>query len=116
MQEVDTGDTELLRAIIKEVSHILRSAENKDVTSVGETNEPWSRGYKGVDGMVRERCLVDLLAGCGELAFNPDLAQDSQSEWKTEFSTLIEGLVHRDLLVILWHGTHACVLAFPRVL
>lgn len=80
--EIDTADTELLREIVQDLSDILQP-----------TPETAGSGYKGIEGMVRERCLVDLLAGSGELAFNPDLAEDSQKKWKNVFRSLTEGLV-----------------------
>src|SRR5690606_29155909 len=52
-----------------------------------------ARAYKGLEGMVRERALVDLLAGCGELAYNPDFEGEGQEEWQTEF----EELTHRSV-------------------
>jgi hypothetical protein len=56
------------------------------------------RGYKGIEGMVRERCLVDLIAGCGELALNPKHGGVSRETWKEIFSNLIEGLVPRAII------------------
>ena len=51
------------------------------------------RGYPGVEGMVRERCLVDLIAGCGELAMSPETREENQAAWKEKLSKLMEGLV-----------------------
>jgi hypothetical protein len=58
------------------------------------------RGYKGIEGMVRERSLVDLIAGCGELAYNPELTTSDQAVWRAKFGNLVDGLVHVVVLVI----------------
>lgn len=47
--------------------------------------------------LLRERCLVDVLAGCGELAFNPSYkgehTTEEEASWKKRWNTLIKGWV-----------------------
>jgi len=50
--------------------------------------------------MVRERVLVDLIAGCGELALNPEHEGSGETMWKQKFSNLLdESVTTCDLIV-----------------
>lgn len=48
-----------------------------------------------VVGALKDRCLVDLIAGCGELAFNPSqgdgLTEDEKKTWRARWESLIKG-------------------------
>lgn len=61
----------------------------------GDAHGIWKspKAYQGIEGMVRERCLVDLIAGCGELALNTEHEGPEQPAWRERFSGLIEGSV-----------------------
>lgn len=52
---------------------------------------------------VRERCLVDVLAGCGELAFGPDAGSEG-AEGKEMWSRRWWGVVERLVTPHLLHG------------
>ena len=45
--------------------------------------------------LLKDRCLVDLVAGCGELAFNPSqgngLVENEKKMWRARWESLIEG-------------------------
>lgn len=57
----------------------------------------YEAGKGEVFELLNDRCLVDLLAGYGELAFNPsrqdELTVDVRTSWKQHWETLIEGCV-----------------------
>ena len=65
----------------------------KDVILALSSLLPNSRGE--VVELLKERCLVDLVAGCGELAFNPSqvdgLTKDEKKTWEARWESLIEG-------------------------
>ena len=44
--------------------------------------------------LVKDRCLVDVVAGCGELAFNPSSGTpEDRSQWRIRWEALIDGWV-----------------------
>lgn len=65
--------------------------ENKDVELLGEVAAGLigvMEGGEKVGRTVRERCLVDVLAGCGELAFME--GGESAEQWKERWRKLID--------------------------
>lgn len=65
---------------------------------------------KGVGGTVRGRCLVDVLAGCGELAFVE--GGEKADEWKGRWKMLVERFV--ELFIILL-AEYMLPLPFPYI-
>jgi len=55
----------------------------------------FQNGRGEVVELLKDRCLVDLVAGCGELAFNPSqddgLTEDEKKTWEARWESLIEG-------------------------
>lgn len=65
--------------------------ENKDVELLGEVVAGLigvMEGGEKVGRTVRERCLVDVLAGCGELAFMD--GREPAEQWKERWGKLID--------------------------
>jgi hypothetical protein len=97
-----TQNPEILGQVVDGLMSVLSPLKSEDV-AINKGTMPKDlkdlkarRGYPGIEGMVRERVLVDLIAGCGELAFNPEhAAGGDQAAWKEKFSNLIDGLVAR---------------------
>jgi hypothetical protein len=97
-----TQTPEILGQVVDGLMSVLSPLKSEDV-AINKGTMPKDlkdlkarRGYPGIEGMVRERALVDLIAGCGELAFNPEhAAGGDQAPWKEKFSNLIDGLVAR---------------------
>lgn len=52
----------------------------------------------GVGGTVKERCLVDVLAGCGELAFVE--SGETADGWKERWEVLVNRFVRLFLTVM----------------
>ena len=54
-------------------------------------------GQGEVFELLRDRCLVDVLAGCGELGFNPSeddgLTPEEKETWKMRWGVVVEGWV-----------------------
>lgn len=101
VQEVGQ-DIELLRRIVDGLCGVLSSTPTQQSAAQKDTHNIWKspRDYKGIEPMVRERVLVDLIAGCGELALNPEHERSSQEIWKQKFSNLLdESVITRDLIV-----------------
>jgi hypothetical protein len=110
----ENRDSELLRKVVEGLISVLNTPDERlAVQDTATTGVLPPRGYPGIGGMIRDRCLVDLIAGCGELAFNP--REDSGAgEWEVKFSRLIEGLVPQ--IVTIKANAHALVLASLPVL
>ncbi|KAF8445525.1 hypothetical protein BGX38DRAFT_1195156 [Terfezia claveryi] len=60
--------------------------------------------------LLKDRCLVDLVAGYGELAFNPSqdhgLTEDEKKTWEKRWESLIEEIPTPQLLLILMSLVH----------
>lgn len=60
--------------------------------------------------LLKDRCLVDLVAGYGELAFNPSqdhgLTEDEKKTWEKRWESLIEGIPTPQLLLLLMSLVH----------
>lgn len=69
-------DVELLRVVVSRLSAVLSDRRGGGAVSVQ---------------MIEDRCLVDVVAGCAELAFNPE--NGDTGEWKRRFEILIDGFV-----------------------
>lgn len=58
-------------------------------------------GQGEVFKLLRDRCLVDVLAGCGELGFNPSedngLTSEEKETWRMRWEAVIEGWVEPSL-------------------
>ncbi|KAF8474607.1 hypothetical protein BDZ91DRAFT_674570 [Kalaharituber pfeilii] len=68
-------------------------------------------GKGEVANLLKDRCLVDLVAGCGELAFNPsngdELTEEGQQEWRRRWDAIIEGISTPQLLPLLMSLIHS---------
>ncbi|KAF8536211.1 hypothetical protein BDD12DRAFT_851933 [Trichophaea hybrida] len=107
VQEV--GENQNIELLGKVIDGLIGVLSPQDQGTTGhDTHNIWKspRGYKGIEGMVRERCLVDLIAGCGELALNPEHNEVNRAAWKEKFSHLIEGIQTGALLPLLLSLLH----------
>lgn len=73
------------------------------------------QGYRGIEGMLRERCLVDLLAGCGELAFNPTRNVSCRNTWRDKFNNITSSINTAELLPLLLGLLHPTAPPWFRV-
>lgn len=66
-------------------------------------------GQGEVFKLLKDRCLVDVLAGCGELGFNPSeddgLTPEEKETWRMRWEVMIEGWVRPSFL------SHICYVA-----
>lgn len=88
VEEIENKDRVLLSEVVGGMSSLLQpSPEGNEKAST----DPWARRFKGVEGAVRERCVVDIIAGYGELAFNPEFSLEERKPWKEKFSLFLAG-------------------------
>lgn len=68
-------------------------------------------GQGEVFELLRDRCLVDVLAGCGELGFNPseddDLTSEEKETWRMRWEAVIEGWVEPSLHSHVYYAAYA---------
>lgn len=105
VQEVNQyRNVELLGSILCGLISVFGAQDGETINT--KANGIWEspKAYQGIEGMVRERCLVDLIAGCGELALNPEHEGPGQPAWKAKFSGLIEGSVPHATTMMLVHS------------
>lgn len=91
VEEVIDPDHELLGTIVGGLQPLLEASNTPQATE--KSRDPWSRRFKGVEGMIRERCLVDVIAASGELAFNPQCAEHERRARIESFNKLLDGSV-----------------------
>lgn len=87
VEELVEPDRQLLGAIVDTLYKLLAPS------STYQSAESWSRRFKGVEGAIRERCLVDTIAASGELAFNPECPDDQRRELTASFLKFLDGSV-----------------------
>lgn len=94
IQEVskDSAEHDIFKSIVEGLLNVLHKRDYSLEEQLIYKKEPWRRN-KGIESMVRERCLVDLIAGCGQLAFDPKAVADIREQWKTNFTELTDRFV-----------------------
>ncbi|BFZ62615.1 hypothetical protein YB2330_003716 [Saitoella coloradoensis] len=66
---------------------------------------------------VRSKYMLDVLAGCGELAFNPAVSETRKAQWTAKFNEILESLDAQALITMLTSLLHAqCPTWFRTVL
>ncbi|KAI5798955.1 hypothetical protein EDC01DRAFT_649849 [Geopyxis carbonaria] len=107
IQEVAEDDVvkNIFKSIVEGLLNVLHKGEYSLEEQSIYKKEPWRR-YKGLESMVRERCLVDLIAGCGQLAFDPEAEIDNREHWKAKFTELTDGISTGTLMPILMSLLH----------
>ncbi|TGZ85346.1 hypothetical protein EX30DRAFT_392699 [Ascodesmis nigricans] len=95
VEELVEPDRQLLGAIVDTLYKLLAPS------STYHSAESWSRRFKGVEGAIRERCLVDTIAASGELAFNPECPDDQRRELTASFLKFLDGISTTQLMPLL---------------
>lgn len=81
-------DRDLLKAVVSGVLGVLGIGKNRVVAQ--QDAQPTPSSSPSVERMIRERCLVDLVAGCAELAFNPEAPAAEVEAYTPLFNRLLE--------------------------
>ncbi|KAL7266732.1 hypothetical protein RUND412_010711 [Rhizina undulata] len=96
LEEEEAGkDVGLLGEIIGGLMQILFEEGRSGEATAEESTHKSAREIRT---LVRERCLQDILAGCGELAFDPNMEDNSREEWTLRWERLTDSISTPHLL------------------